>query len=143
MMARKKPGQRLAFLPEADAETLAECLVAFANGDGGLVVLGLDEGGRPSTTVWEEDAEGALIEAADYCRPPIPTQWQPMTIGNDTFVGIQVPRSPELHTLADGRTLVRSGNWNRPLTGDELRQLAASKNTAEFETEVVPGVTRH
>ena len=74
-MVRQKPGQRLAYLPEAEAESLAECLVAFANGDGGLIVLGLDEAGRPLTTIWEEDAEGALIEAADYCRPPIPTQW--------------------------------------------------------------------
>ncbi|MCZ7667995.1 MAG: hypothetical protein M5U34_12775 [Chloroflexi bacterium] len=26
-----------------------------------------------------------------------------------------------------------------PLTGDEVRQLAANKNTAEYETEPVPG----
>jgi ATP-dependent DNA helicase RecG len=139
MMVKQKPGQRLAYLPEADAESLAECLVALANGDGGLIILGLDEQGRPYTTIWEEDAEGALIEAADYCRPPVPTQWQPVEIGQDTLVGIQVPRSHDLHSLADGRVLVRSGNWNRPLSGDEVRQLAASKNTAEYETEVVPG----
>jgi ATP-dependent DNA helicase RecG len=139
MMIRQKPGQRLAFLAEADAESLAECLVAFANGDGGLVVLGLDEEGRPFDTIWEEDAEGALIEAADYCRPPVPTQWHSVNIGSGTFIGIQVPRSPDLHTLADGRVLVRSGNWNRPLAGDEVRQLASSKHSAEFETEVVPG----
>ena len=141
-MGKRTPGQRLAFLPEADAVALAECLVAFANGDGGLVVLGLDEGGRPLTTIWEEDAEGALIQAADYCRPPIPTQWQQVAISNKSFIGIQVPRSPDLHTLSDGRALIRSGDWNRPLSGNELRQLAASKNTAEFETEVVPGSRR-
>ena len=43
VMLKKEPGQRLAFLPNADVESLAECLVAFANGDGGLIVLGLDE----------------------------------------------------------------------------------------------------
>jgi ATP-dependent DNA helicase RecG len=139
MMIRQKPGQRLAFLAEAEAELLAECLVAFANGDGGLIVLGLDEEGRPFDTIWEEDAEGVLIEAADYCRPPVPTQWHSVNIGNESFIGIQVPRSPDLHTLADGRVLVRSGNWNRPLAGNEVRKLAASKHTAEFETEVVPG----
>jgi ATP-dependent DNA helicase RecG len=57
----------------------------------------------------------------------------------DTLVGINVPRSQELHTMFDGRVLIRSGNWNRPLTGEEVRTLANSKNSAEFETDVVPG----
>jgi ATP-dependent DNA helicase RecG len=138
-MLKNKPGQRLAFLPSADAEALAECLVAFANGDGGLVVLGLDEDGRPSESIWEEEAEGALREAASLCRPPVPSRWQPVETGQGTLVGINVPRSQELHTMYDGRVLIRSGSWNRPLTGDEVRTLANSKNSAEFETEVVPG----
>ncbi|MCB9445397.1 MAG: putative DNA binding domain-containing protein [Ardenticatenaceae bacterium] len=138
-MLRNKPGQRLAFLPKADVEALAECLVAFANGDGGMIVLGLDEKGQPTESIWEEEAEGALREAASLCRPPVPSRWQPVETGRDTLVGINVPRSQELHTMYDGRVLIRSGNWNRPLTGDEVRTLANSKNSAEFETDVVPG----
>ncbi len=138
-MLKNKPGQRLAFLPNADVETLAECLVAFANGDGGLIVLGLDEQGQPAESIWEEEAEGALREAASLCRPPVPSRWQPVETKQDTLVGINVPRSQELHTMFDGRVLIRSGNWNRPLTGDEVRTLANSKNSAEFETDVVPG----
>ena len=138
-MLKNKPGQRLAFLPDADVDALAECLVAFANGDGGLVVLGLDEEGRPTATIWEEEAEAALLEAAALCRPPVPTEWRPVETKQDALVGINVPRSTELHTLEDGRVLVRSGDQNRPLSGDEVRSLAASKNTAEFETEVAPG----
>ena len=74
-MLKNKPGQRLAFLPDADVEALAECLVAFANGDGGLIVFGLDEQGRPTENIWEEEAEGALREAATLCRPPVPSRW--------------------------------------------------------------------
>lgn len=138
-MLRNKPGQRLAFLPDADVDALAECLVAFANGDGGLIVLGLDEEGRPTETIWEEEAEAALLEAAVLCRPPVPTEWRPVETKQGALVGINVPRSTELHALDDGRVLVRSGKQNRPLSGDEVRNLAASKNTAEFETEVAPG----
>lgn len=138
-MLKNKPGQRLAFLPDADVETLAECLVAFANGDGGLIVLGLDEQGQVTETIWEEEAEGALREAASLCRPPVPSQWQPVEKDQGEFVGINVSRSPELHSLYDGRVLIRSGSWNRPLAGEEVRALANSKNTAEFETEVVSG----
>ncbi|VAW30277.1 Uncharacterized protein BT3327 [hydrothermal vent metagenome] len=138
-MLKQKSGQRLAFLAEAEADALAECLVAFANGDGGLIVLGLNENGRSATTIWEEEAEGALLEAARLCRPPVPTQWQQVETPQGTLIGIEVPRSTDLHTLEDGRVLVRSGTRNRPLTGDEVRTLANSKNSADFETELVPG----
>lgn len=133
------PGQRLAFLPDAAAERLAECLVAFANGDGGLIVLGVDHEGQLTEAIWEEEAEAALYQAATLCRPPVPSEWQSVETEQGTLIGIQVARSPDLHTIADGRVLVRSGAYNRPLSGHEVRKLAASKNSAEFETDRVPG----
>jgi ATP-dependent DNA helicase RecG len=134
-----KPGPRLAFLPDADAEALAECLVAFANGDGGLIVLGVDENGRPTQEIWDEEAESALREAAGLCRPPVPSRWQPEQLKGVTLIGISVSRSLNLHSLYDGRVLIRSGTRNRPLSGDEIRDLAGSRHTAEYETESVPG----
>jgi ATP-dependent DNA helicase RecG len=55
------------------------------------------------------------------------------------LVGINIARSTDLHSLEDGRVLLRSSSENRPLSGDEVRDLAASKNTAEYEMEAVPG----
>lgn len=138
-MLKEKPHSKLIFLPAADVEPLAECLVALANAEGGLIVLGLDENGRPTSTIWEEEAEAALREAAKLCRPPVLANWQPVETRSGLLVGIQVPRSSDLHALDDGRVLLRSSNQNRPLSGDELRDLAASKNTAEYETQIVPG----
>ena len=63
-MRNQKPGPRLAFLPDSDALALAECMIALANGDGGLIILGLDEEGRPADSIWEEEAEDALQAAA-------------------------------------------------------------------------------
>lgn len=139
MLGNKKPGQRLAFLPDADVENLAECLVALANGDGGLIVLGLDENGRSTETIWEEEAESALREAASLCRPPVPSRWQRVEGSKGVLIGINVARSLELHSLYDGRVLIRSGTRNRPVAGDEILDLANSKNSAEFETDLVPG----
>lgn len=138
-MLKKKPGQRLAFLPTANVTPLAECMVAFANGDGGQIVLGLDENGRLTEAIWEEEVEGALREAARRCRPPVPSQWDAIETPQGALIGITVARSTDLHTLDDGRVFVRSGGMNRLLTGDEVRHLANSKNTAEYETETVPG----
>lgn len=136
------PGPRLIYLPDTEAQPLAESLVALANSDGGTIVLGLNEEGLPVEDVLEEDADAALREAAALCRPPVPAKWQAVQLPAGQFIGIHVPRSLDLHTMADGRVLVRRREENRVLTGDEIREVASTKQTAEFETETVPGATR-
>ena len=137
----KKPGQRLVFLPNAEPEALAASMVALANANGGLIVLGLGPNGRPTETIWEEEAEAALREAAAMCRPPVPAEWQTIEAAGDAFVGVEVPRSPDLHSLEDGRVLIRSGDENRAIAGEEIRRLATSKSAGDFEAATVPGAT--
>lgn len=138
-MINKLPGPRLVFLPDVEAETLAECMVAMANSDGGLIVFGVDDDGRPTQKIWEEEAEGALREAAGLCRPPVPSSWQAVDTAAGTLIGVQIARSLDLHSLLDGRVLIRRGSQNRALSGDEIKDLAANRQSAEFEMEVVPG----
>jgi ATP-dependent DNA helicase RecG len=134
-----KPGPRLILLPDAEIEPLAESLVALANATGGLIILGMDEHGQATDPVWEEEAEAALLEASRRCLPPVVSQWRPIDAGSQSFVGIDVPRSLELHSLVDGRVFIRSGSYNRPTTGDEIQRVAAGKSAAEYETESLPG----
>jgi len=138
----KKPGQQLSFLPEADPEALAEAMVALANASGGLIVLGLDKSGHLAEPIWDEEAESALRTAAAMCRPPVPSEWQTIETSEQMLIGIQVARSDDLHSLADGRVLVRSGAENHALTGDEIRRLATSKSAGDFETSSVAGATQ-
>lgn len=134
-----KPGPRVVFLPNAAPLPLAEALVALANGDGGTIVLGANADGRLVTTIWEEEAEAALREAASFCRPPVPSQFQSIELPTGHFIGIQAPRSTDLHSLADGRVLVRRHDENRPLNGEEIRLLASARPSIDFESEVVAG----
>jgi len=138
----RAPGQLVEYLTEADEIKLAETMVAFANGDGGTVLIGVDASGRPARRVYAEDVEGALRAAELRCRPPIQVSWQEQDLGEAQVIAISVPRSTELHSLDDGRVLVRVGAINKPLGGEAIRQLAATKSSADYEAEPVPGAAR-
>ena len=130
------------YIPQADNEHLAETLVAFANADGGTVLLGVGPDGTVRGDLLSEEIENALRLALVACRPPVRTEWEQMETPQGVVVAIRVPRSTELHSLADGRVLLRAGSENRPLGGEAIRQLAATKSSGDFETESVAGATR-
>jgi ATP-dependent DNA helicase RecG len=136
------PGQLVEYLPDLDIDALAETLVAFANGDGGTIVVGLDEHGKPTGRVYPEDVESALRRAEALCRPPIHTGWEQIDLAGTLLIAVAVARSTELHSVSDGRVVIRMGAENRPLAGDAIRQLAATKSSGEFETEAVAGARR-
>jgi len=138
----RRPGQMLACMPEAEVQPLAETLVAFANSDGGTILIGVDETGQATGQVYEDEVEVALRAAVQECRPPVDARWHQAAAEEGLAFAIFVARSPELHSLADGRVLVRAGTENRPLSGEQIRQLAATKSTGDFEAEPAPGARR-
>src|SRR5512144_2403441 len=113
MPSLRPPGPLVAYLPAADPERLAEHLVAFANADGGTIVIGRDERGRALLRVYPEELESVLRAAERLCRPAVVTGWETLDGPDGPTYAINVPRSPELHSLADGRVLVRAGSQNR------------------------------
>jgi ATP-dependent DNA helicase RecG len=137
----RRPGALQAFLREPDPEAMAETLVAFANTDGGALLIGVDPEGR-AVGVDPQEVEDALRRALAQCRPPVKTRWEQGEVDGRTVIILHVPRSPELHSLADGRVLIRRGAENRPLEGREIQQLAATKAVGDYEAEVVPGAGR-
>lgn len=139
---RTTSGQLIALLPEADVDVLAETLVALANADGGTVYLGTAEGGRPTGDVYPEEFEDVVQQAELRSRPPILVKWEMLESGGRfVFVG-HVRRSPEIHTLDDGRVLVRTGIENRVLSGAQVQQVVASRSSGDYELEPMPGANR-
>ena len=140
-ISSRKPGQQLEYLPSPDRKRLAETLVAFANSDGGFVVLGLAPSGEVTDEFSEEDIEGLLQQAVLDSIPPVEIRnlhKEELPNGGQVFV-MEVPRSPEMHTLSDGRVVVRAGAENRTLKGHEIRHLASTRSTGDFESEPIAG----
>jgi len=126
-------------MPDPDPDELAEVLVAFANSDGGTVLIGVDEQGHLDRNLMFQEIEDVLRLALAQCRPGVPTEWQRGQVEGGEAVVLRVPRSTELHSLEDGRVLIRAAAENRPLGGGEIRHLAATKSRGDYETEAVPG----
>ena len=141
-LATKGPSPLVEYLPEPDAELLAQALVAFANSDGGTIIVGVDTEGRPIGTIYPDELEQVLLAAVGRCRPPVQTHWVQEETAAGIVIMIRVLRSPELHSLDDGRVLIRAGSVNRPLTGDQIRQVATTKSSGDYEAEIVPGARR-
>ena len=142
LIEKLSSNQLVALLPDADPEQLAETLVAFANADGGTVYIGLTEDGQPTGDIYPDEINGLFHQAEAFCHPPVFVEWQQSErSGEFVFVG-RIRRSPDLHTLRDGRVLVRAGAENRPLHGEKLSQLASTRSIGDYEAEPVAGATR-
>ena len=121
---------------QADFPELSRDCVAFANGAGGQIVLGV-----------EDDAEapppGQRIppELVDRVRKrvgelTVNVQVQPevRAVGEDEVLVLHVPRSLGVASTADGRYFLRVGDQSRPVVGDEVLRLATERPQAPWET---------
>jgi ATP-dependent DNA helicase RecG len=142
----QSPGQQLDFLMAPEPERMAEILTAFANTDGGTLVLGVGAEGKISGGLVEEDVADTLRAALGLCVPPVATDWQQQETPEGTIVVLQVARSPEMHKLWDGRTLIRRGLKNQSIDGEDREQLQAAGRSLgaarDFEIQEVVGATR-
>lgn len=111
---------------------LAQTLVALANADGGSVLLGVDDDGRPLGIPDPGEARDLVLTAASHelCDPPVvlePLTAVPVSGGKHVLL-VRVARSRTLHAT-HGRFLVRRGSQNVALTTAELAAQAHRLDT--------------
>ncbi|MFN2156369.1 MAG: helix-turn-helix domain-containing protein, partial [Anaerolineae bacterium] len=83
------PGQTVAFVLAPEPDELAELLVAFANSDGGTVLIGIDEEGQVDQGLIFEEIEDILRLALAQCRPGVSTEWQRAAIEDSEVVALR------------------------------------------------------
>jgi ATP-dependent DNA helicase RecG len=133
-------GQQLDFKEETiKPGKLAETLVAFANAEGGLILLGVDDRGHVVGVSDLKRATDNVVEAITHCSPPLGIGLpQPVELASGEMVLVveipaQLPRVYHTH----GRYLRRSGSMNMALDEAALRRLLYERGELSFEAEPV------
>lgn len=125
------------------ARDIAETLVAFANADGGELVVGLENDGAVSGVPHAEDKLRLLLgvpKDRNYVDPPIPCRARKVSTPDGlTLLHLEADWSPNVHLLADSRCLRRVQDQNAPFDKDQVRALKEAKAQGLFERSFPAG----
>lgn len=127
---------------------LLKTVVAFANSDGGFIVIGLED---PAKALGEKRLLGINENAdnvSDFLKlidkeiePPF-TIWKKSELGivnsqgqPDKLLAINIKKSNEVHSLKKGDTFVRKGRQNVKIGSMEIMRLKYEKGSIKFESE--------
>ncbi len=126
-------------------ESLAGELVAFANTEGGTLLLGVDDAGAVVGVAEPAATFQTLTHVCrDRCVPPISPVIAEVAVGGTVVVALRV--MPELNALkpyrtAGGRFYVRVGRDKQDATGRELVRIAQATGELHYDEGPVWGTS--
>ena len=124
---------------------IRESVVAFANAEGGLVVLGVADGKRTRSDaihgVSRLAEDGLRRDIYDGTEPHILTEVESLHEPEGRLVVIRVPRGLPPHTTTEGVGKVRVGKDSKPLTGSSIAQLLVTRGRYDLTAQILQGVT--
>ena len=130
--------------PRIHPRDLATTFIAFANADGGRLLIGVEDDGTVSgmdPVADREQAERLLRAAYEYCMPSVQIEYQFAPYRGHQVLVIDVPVSARVHNHNNGRVYLRVLDHDQPLSVDETLRVAFAKGQASYESQPVRGAT--
>jgi ATP-dependent DNA helicase RecG len=120
----------------ADWQALAQDCVCFANGAGGRLLIGIEDGER-----WPPAAQVVPPEVLDRIRKrvgelTVNVQALPSlqrSADGGEFIELVIERSPSVASTRDGRYFLRVGDACQPVLGDDVLRLANERPGRPWE----------
>lgn len=123
----------------ADWDGLAKDCVAFANAQGGRLLIGIEDDA-------ETPALGDKVDPhiADILRRKIAERTVNVTVlpeirradNGGEYLEIQIPRAMAVASTTDGRYFLRVSDESKPVVGDDVMRLAAERSALPWETQI-------
>lgn len=122
---------------------LATTLIAMANAEGGVVVVGLHDGRVEGTDAFPKQRNAQMQAAIDFALPAIRVERQLVACVTDTgtadhLLVLTMEPSGAVHTDVRDAVFLRVGDENRRLTFRQRQELTFDKGDASFEARALP-----
>ncbi len=118
-------------------------MIAFANADGGLLAVGIEDNGEiTGIDDYAKNINEILRAGYDFCQPSIFIEKEIVDCidknGNANHILlIKIPQSADMHVNHRDEAFMRVGDRSKKLTFDERMELMYSKGMRFYEDEPV------
>ena len=121
----------------ADWKELAGDCVCFANGRGGSILIGIEDGAlKPlGGQVIPRDLSGKIKKRIGELTVNVTVATEIKTASNGAeYIELRVSRSHSAASTTDGRYFIRISDNCKPLVGDDIQRLLEERNAQTWET---------
>lgn len=124
--------------------SIARPIIAFANAEGGIVVLGVSNGKIDGVRQRPEIINDLPQAIHDYIHPPINLSINTIDILTDDgqpdqLIVLTIPPSNTVHEDNQGRCFLRIGDESRELNHTERLELEYNKGVRQYDGELIKG----
>lgn len=134
-LIQKGEGHHLEFkLEEENNEDFAKTIAAFANTDGGKILVGIADDGSLNG-INDIDALMKRLDdiAINRCEPPITILQESLIVDGNKFVIVSIPKGSQRPYDVGGRTYIRSSNRIRIASREEKQRLFQSSESIYYD----------
>lgn len=130
-----------------DPKALSNHIVAFANADGGTIVIGIeDDYTFTGIDDYVEKINDIYRVPYDYCKPSVRVDFEIVDCIDHTgkpnhLLVINVPQSTELHANQEDEVYYRMGDKSKRMSFEDRLRLMYSKGSRYYEDEPVADST--
>lgn len=117
---------------------LSEEIVAFANFEGGTIIIGVDDSGELKGCTRADIEEFVVNICRNNVRPSIIPIIEKITVDKKHIVAVSIPRGDTAYSTNRGLYYIRVGSTKQVPTQQELLRLFQKRNMLQFdETPVI------
>lgn len=126
------------------SKDIAEALVAFANADGGVLLVGVEDDGTITGLGFREETITKLLDVPRtgvYSETPLDSPIaRRVTLGDKEILYFAVDKGVRtIHQTSDGRCLQRKDRENRPVSAVQLQFERQEQISREYDRQFVDG----